>query len=48
MFGYIPLSEQTMPTVIHENISNDMSPFEMHTVVKATSRPNFLQARLPV
>ena len=28
--------------------SHDYSPIEMHTVVKNTGKPNFLQARLPV
>ena len=47
-FGYVPLSEQIMPTNLQENHSNDMSPFEMHKVVKATAKPNFMQAHLPV
>ena len=37
-----------MPGNMQENYSHQMSPFEMHMVVKSTARPNFLQARLPV
>ena len=47
-FGYVPVTEQTMPGNMQENNSHQMSPFEMHMVVKSTARPNFLQARLPV
>ena len=47
-FGFVPLAEQIMPTDMSINDSKALSPIEMHRVVRATGKPNFMGARLPV
>ena len=48
MFGFVPLAEQIMPKDMSINDSKSLSPIEMHSVVRATEKPNFMEARLPV
>ena len=47
-FGYIPIDEQVMPTTNVVNRSSGFSPFSAHALVKATGKPNYMEARLPV
>ena len=47
-FGYIPIDEQVMPTTNVVNCSDGFSPFSAHALVKATGKPNYMEARLPV
>ena len=47
-FGFVPLAEQIMPKDMSINDSKPLSPIEMHSVVRATGKPNFMAARLPV
>ena len=47
-FGFVPLQEQVLPTVnIHDGVFSG-SLLETHELVKATGKPNFLQARIPI
>ena len=47
-FGFVPLAEQIMPEDMSINDSEAITPIEMHNVVRATEKHNFLEARLPV
>ena len=47
-FGFVPLAEQMMPNDMLTHDSEALSPIEMHTMVRATEKPNFMEARLPV
>ena len=47
-FGFVPLQEQVMLT---KNIPDGVfsgSLLQIHELVKATRKPNFLQARIPI
>ena len=47
-FGFVPLQEQVLPTEnIHDGVFSG-SLLETHELVKATGKPNFLQARIPI
>ena len=47
-FGFVPFSDQLLPDtdVINETIGK--CPFIIHEIVRATSKPNFMQARFEV
>ena len=47
-FGFIPLDEQIMPDTSVVNCSDGLSPFNIHALVRATNKPNYMEARLPV
>ena len=47
-FCFVPLAEQIMPKDMSVCYSKAMSPFEMHSIVRATQNPNYMEARLPV
>ena len=47
-FGFVPLAEQIMPKDMSINDSKALSPIKIHSVVRATEKPNFMEARLPV
>ena len=47
-FGFVPLAEQIMPKIMSVCHSKPLSPFEMHSIVRATQKPNYMEARLPV
>ena len=47
-FGFIPLEEQIMPDNNVVNCSDGLSPFNIHALVRATNKPNYMEARLPV
>ena len=37
-----------MPTNISVNDAKALSPIEMHNIVRATEKPNYMEARLPI
>ena len=47
-FGFVPLQEQVMPTANIQDGVFSGSLLEAHELVKATGKPNFLQARIPI
>ena len=47
-FGFIPCSEQELPVVTKVSSPVGLSPFRIHALVRATGRPNYMQARIPV
>ena len=47
-FGFIPLDEQIMPDISVVNCSDGLSPFNIHALVRATNKSNYMEARLPV
>ena len=47
-FGFVPLAEQIMSKNMSINTSEVLSPCEMHSIVRATQKPNYMEARLPV
>ena len=47
-FGFIPLGEQLMPSILQTNAAKTGSLIEVHEIVKNMKKPNFLQARIPV
>ena len=47
-FGFIPLDEQIMPDTSVVNCSDGLSPFNIHALVRATNKHNYMEARLPV
>ena len=47
-FGFVPLGSQVLPDIVQNNNSQGLNPLEMHAMVKATKKPNYMQARLPV
>ena len=46
--GFVPLAEQIMPKDTSINDPKTLSPIEMQNVVRATGKPKFMEARLPV
>ena len=47
-FGFVPLSDQMVSNVSTINHVEDKSPLQIHDLVRATNKPNFMQARIPV
>ena len=47
-FGYIPIDDQVMPNTNVVHCLDGFSPFTAHALVKATGKPNYMEARLPV
>ena len=47
-FGFVPLSDQMVSSVSTINYPGDSSPLQVHDLVRATNKPNFMQARIPV
>ena len=47
-FGFIPLDKQIMPDTSVVNCSDGLSPFNIHALVRATNKPNYMEAMLPV
>ena len=47
-FGFVPLGDQKLPDNLKVHSSEGLSPLEMHEMVKATNKPNYMGVRLPV
>ena len=47
-FGFVPLGDQILPDTLKVNNSKYLNLLEMHENVKATNKPNYMEARLPV
>ena len=47
-FGFVPLEEQVMPTANIPDSVFSGSLLQAHELVKATGKPNYLQARIPI
>ena len=47
-FGFVPIDEQKMPDTLTVNGCTDISPFELHSRVRALGLPNFMGVRIPV
>ena len=47
-FGFVPLQEQVMPVRALGDNDFSGSLLEIHEIVKATGKPNCLQARIPI
>ena len=47
-FGFIPHSEQVIPDVVDIASPVGLSVFEIHTLVQATGKYNYMGARIPV
>ena len=47
-FGFVPLQEQVIPTANIPNSVFSGSLLQAHELVKATGKPNYLQARIPI
>ena len=47
-FGFVPLGDQILPDNLKVNNSKGLNPLEMHEIVKATNKPNSMEARLPI
>ena len=47
-FGFVPLSDQMISSVSTINYPGDSSPLQVHDLVRAINKPNFIQARIPV
>ena len=47
-FGFVLLGDQILPDTLKVNNSKCLNPFEMHQIVKATNKPNYMEARLLV
>ena len=47
-FGFIPHGEQVMPDVVETVSPVGLSVFDIHALVKATGKHNYMSARIPV
>ena len=47
-FGYIPIDEQCMSKTMESNEWEKGSPWDVHSLVRATGVPNFMKARVPI
>ena len=47
-FGFVPLGDQILPKNFTVNNSKGLNPLETHKIVKATNKPNYMEARLPI
>ena len=47
-FGYIPIDEQCMSQTMESNEWEKGSPWDVHSLVRATGVPNFMKARVPI
>ena len=47
-FGFVPLGDQKFPNNFTVNESQGLTPLEMHDIVRAANKPNYMEARLPV
>ena len=47
-FGFIPHSEQVMPDVVNIVSPVGLSVFDIHALVRATGKHNYMSARIPV
>ena len=46
-FGFIPCSEQELPVVTERTSPVGLSFLSTHALIRATGRPNYMQARIP-
>ena len=47
-FGFVPLSNQMLPNIVTVNKARGKSPIQIHEIVRSTSKPNFVQARVQI
>ena len=47
-FGFIPYSEQVMPDVVNTVSPVGLSVFDIHALIRATGKHNYMSARIPV
>ena len=47
-FGFVPLGDQKLPDDLEKGSSEGLTPLEMHDIARATNKPNYMEARLPV
>ena len=47
-FGFIPHSEQVMPDVVNTVSPVGLSVFDIHALIRATGKHNYMSARIPV
>ena len=47
-FGFVPLGDQMLPRIVTVNEAKGKSPIQIHEIVRSTSKPNFMQARIQI
>ena len=47
-FGFVPLSNQMLPNIVTVNEARGKSPIQILEIVRSTSKPNFIQARVQI
>ena len=47
-FGFMPLSDQMLPNNFTVNEAKGKSHFEIHEIIRSTSKQNFMQARIQI
>ena len=47
-FGFVPLGDQMLPRIVTVNEAKGKSPIQIHEIVRSTSKPNFIEARIPI
>ena len=47
-FGFVPLGDQKLPDDLAKGSSEGLTPLEMHDIVRATNKPNYMEVRLCV
>ena len=47
-FGFVPLGNQMLPKIVTVNEAKGKSPSQIHEIVRSTSKPNFMQARIQI
>ena len=47
-FGFVPLGDQILPSTKTVNEVKGKTPFEIHEIIRATRKPNFMEARIPI
>ena len=47
-FGFVPLGDQILPSTKTVNEVKGKTPLEIHEIIRATRKPNFMEARIPI
>ena len=47
-FGFVSLGDQMLPRIVTVNEAKGKSPIQIHEIVRSTSKPNFMQARIQI
>ena len=47
-FGFVPLGDQMLPKIVTVNEAKGKSPIQIHEIVRSSSKPNFMQARIQI